>query len=383
MTFNAGNYRQQDTYKSFLPEPVNKKFTWEDGRITKLLSEADQALGELNAYSRLIPDVDYFIHMHVVKEAITSSHIEGTKTTFDEALMKEEDVIPERRDDRQEVLNYIEALHTGIHGLEKIPLSMRLLKKVHKILLQGVRGKHKAPGEVRRTQNWIGGSSLQDAFFIPPHHLDIPDLLTDLESFWHNKNLDMPPLIKAALSHYQFETIHPFLDGNGRLGRLLITLILIAEGRLDKPVLYLSDFFDRNRGSYYDSLTMARSSNDIEQWLRFFLKGVSETATLGKQVLSNVVDLRIVYTDRIRNSVSPRRQTKATELLTVLYKNPYTTSKDVASVLKITHPTANVLIEEMVHTGLLKEVTGHKRNRIYHLWEYQELFAPLSVKIDA
>jgi Fic family protein len=292
--------------------------------------------------------------------------------------MKEEDVPPQRRDDRQEVLNYIDALNAGIKELQKIPLSMRLLKGVHKILLQGVRGEHKAPGEVRHTQNWIGGSSLQDAYYIPPHQLDVPELLTDLEIFWHNKNLDLPPLIKAALSHYQFESIHPFLDGNGRLGRLLITLLLIAEGRLDKPVLYLSDFFDRNRGSYYDSLTLVRSSNDIEQWLRFFLQGVSETATTGKKVLSDVVDLRSSYTDRIHTKISSRRKEKALELLTFLYGSPYVAGKDVEKALNITHPTANALIEELVDAGLLKEVTGYKRNRLYHLWEYQALFTPLT-----
>lgn len=378
MAFKAGTYRQQDGYKSFLPTPINQPFTWKDGRITKLLSEADQALGELNACSRLVPDVDYFIHMHIVKEALTSSHIEGTGTTLDEALMKEEDVPPQRRDDRQEVLNYIDALNAGIKELNKIPLSMRLLKGVHKILLQGVRGERKAPGEVRCTQNWIGGSSLQDAYYIPPHHQDVPEFLTDLETFWHNKNLDLPPLIKAALSHYQFESIHPFLDGNGRLGRLLITLLLIAEGRLDKPVLYLSDFFDRNRGSYYDSLTLVRSGNNIEQWLRFFLRGVSETATIGKKVFSDIVDLRSTYTDRIHNKVSPRRKEKAMELLTFLYGSTYVAGKDVEKALNITHPTANALIEEMVEAGLLKEVTGYKRNRLYHLWEYQELFTPLT-----
>jgi Fic family protein len=370
--FKSGTYKQQYQYKSFTPNTINKPFTWNDPIIDVLLEDATRLVGELNAYSHLIPDVDFFIRMHILKEATTSSRIEGTQTNIDEAVLPEEEIAPERRDDWLEVQNYTKAMNHSIAALERLPLSMRLLHEAHEILMSSARGEHRSPGEIRKSQNWIGGSNLKNAVFIPPTHQELPALLTDLEKFWHNEKIAIPHLIRTAISHYQFETIHPFLDGNGRVGRLLITLYLVDKKLLTKPTLYLSDFFERNRGAYYDALTAVRASNDIEHWIKFFLTGVSETAAGSKQTFEWIVALRQRCEEKILQL--GKRAPKGQALLRQLYSQPVMGANEVAARLDITHQSASSLIRSFEGMGILREITGRKKDRLFMFSEYLGLF---------
>ena len=370
--FRAGKYIKQIEYSSFLPEKINTEWIISSPKVNHLLSEANRLLGELNAFSQLIPDVDFFIKMHISKEATTSSRIEGTKTNMEEALLNEDEINPEKRDDWKEVQNYINAINYSISELDRLPLSNRLLKNTHKILLSGVRGKHKLPGEFRKSQNWLG-ATLKDAIYIPPHHNDLPELMADLEKFLNETDFYVPHLIKIAIAHYQFETIHPFLDGNGRLGRLMITLYLVSNDILKKPALYLSDFFEKHREYYYDNLMRVRLKNDLEQWIIFFLVGVIETSKSSIQVFKDIIQLK---TDIEKNKI-PKMGSKAEkgiQILNILFQNPIITSKKLVDELNIASSTANRLLSEFEKLGIIEEYTGFRRNRKYIFKDYFELF---------
>lgn len=370
--FRSGNLVQRYQYKSFEPSKVNVEWLIDNAELQLLLSQADIKLGELNAFSQLIPDVDFFIKMHILKEGTKSSRIEGTQTNIDDAVQKEEYIEAEKKDDWLEVHNYVDAMNQSINALNNLPLSNRLLKQAHKTLMTGVRGNQKTPGEFRKSQNWIGGASLQDAVFIPPHESSVDDLMTDLEKFLHNENLAIPQLIKIGIAHYQFETIHPFLDGNGRIGRLLITLYLVSNNLLSKPTLYLSDFFEKHRLLYYDNLTRVRTHNDLKQWLKFFLEGVRATSENSIQTFKNIIKLRSEAEAKIVKL--GKKQEMAREFLQHLYSSPMIDSSDVVKLFQINISTALRLIDDFVKLGILKEITGQKRNRNFVFEGYVKLF---------
>ncbi len=371
--YQAGYYRQQYKYKSFQPAEIDHAWEFSDAEVQQLLSEADRALGELNAFSQLIPNVDFFIRMHIMKEATQSSRIEGTRTNMEDALLEEQDIEPEKRDDWVEVQNYIQAINQAIDQLETLPLSSRLLKSTHHRLMQGARGEGKLAGEFRTSQNWIG-VSLRNAVFIPPHQDEVVALMSDLEKFLHNEEFKTPHLIKIAIAHYQFETIHPFLDGNGRLGRLMIALYLASFGLLHKPALYLSDYFERNKTQYVDHLMAVRESGNMRQWLIFFLYGVLETAQNSIQVFRDIIALKEKVEREVLPHFSARRQGNVQTLMSHLYQQPITSIKNVEELLGTTTNTAASLVNDLVKYGVLSSPTS-RRNRIFWFEDYLLIFS--------
>ena len=341
--------------------------------VLEMLGRADRELGRLDMFSNYVPNIDLFISMHVIKEATQSSRIEGTQTNIREALLDKEDLPPENREDWDEVQNYIRALDTAIHDLQTLPFSSRLIRNTHKVLLTGVRGKHKSPGEFRKSQNWIGGSTLKNAVFVPPVHSSIGELMSDLEKFIHNENIYFPELLRIALVHYQFETIHPFLDGNGRVGRLLITLYLVSRGILKNPVLYLSDFFEHNRNLYYDKLTQTRVNDDISGWFKFFLSGIIETAQSGIKTFDSILQLQKSVEASLQTLGS--RAANAQKVMQYLYKKPITNAAKVAEVAGISNASAYKLIASLENLGILNETTGGQRGRTYEFTNYLKLFS--------
>jgi Fic family protein len=370
--FIAGYFQNQGYYSSFQPNYINKLWLLDDMEIQQLLSKADRQIGRLDMYSEYIPNIDMFISMHVLKEATQSSKIEGTQTNIEEALLDLEDIGFDKKDDWEEVQNYIEAMNHAIKKLETLPFSSRLIKETHKTLLQGVRGQNKLPGEFRSSQNWIGGASIADATFIPPIHATIHDLMSDLEKFAHDETFYFPDLLKIALIHYQFETIHPFLDGNGRVGRLLITLYLVDKSILKKPILYLSDFFERNRQLYYDNLMNVRTKNDLKQWFKFFLVGIIETAKNGIETFDAVLKLKKEVEFKIQNNGN--RVNYLMKIMDFLYQKPIINAIKITELTSVSQATAYKILDELVEMKILKEITGGKRGKIFVFNDYVKLF---------
>lgn len=370
-SFVSGNTINQGYYKSFQPNEINRNWIVDDMEVLSLLSKADRQLGRLDMYSEYV-NIDLFISMHIAKEATQSSKIEGTQTNMEEAFLKKEDVAFEKRDDWEEVQNYISAMNEAVKMLHTLPFSSRLIKQTHKILLQGVRGEHKLPGKYRTSQNWIGGASINDAVFVPPVHTSINGLMSDIEIFANDELNHLPDLLKVALIHYQFETIHPFLDGNGRVGRLLITLYLVGKGILKKPILYLSDFFERNRVLYYDNLMRARTHNDLNQWFKFFLTGVIDTAQNGVKTFDGILQLQKQIEDKVRGLGV--KSGDAQKVVDYLYTKPIIDASIVGKIIEKTPASVYKLISLLEELDIVKEITGSQRGRLYIFKDYLELF---------
>lgn len=357
-------------YKTFIPNelPFEIKI---DSDLQDLLSKANIAIGRLDGNASLIPDVDFFIKMYITKEASLSSQIEGTTATFIDAIKADSNINdPEIRNDVDEIINYISTMNYGLKRLNVLPLSLRLIKEIHVKLLKGVRGKNKAPGEFRKTQNWIGGRTIQTASFVPPPHNEVLRLLSNLEKFMHDKS-SIPALIKAGIIHSQFEAIHPFLDGNGRVGRLLITFYLCHEGILKKPLLYLSEYIMQNRFEYYERLNSAHGKDDIEGWLKYFLDGVAVTSEKAAKTAVKIHNLREKDLEKVTKIRSSENGIK---LLNTLYKRPIVQIKDVERITGLKNPNAITMVSKFESLGILKETTGQKRNKVYEYRNYIKLF---------
>ena len=371
--YKSGNYIKMNDYKAFIPSKINYNWGWDDTKLDKLLAEANRQIGELNAYSLLIPNVDLYIKMHVKIEANKSSRIEGTRTTVEEDLLDVTDITPEKRDDWEEVQNYVKATNYGVERIKNgFPVCTRLIRELHKILMQGVRGEHKTPGEFRTSQNWIGGSMPSNAVYVPPPHTEIAECLTDFEKFINNEEIDTPDLIKIAILHYQFESIHPFLDGNGRIGRLLIPLYIQSKGMLDKSCLYISDYIERNKDTYYDMLTRVRTHNDMIAWIKFFLEAVIETSKTAKEKFRNVVELTMEMDKVIVNL--PVKSDNVKKVIDVLYNEPIINRKKLMEITNIRPSTLKDTVNVLLENNIIVETTGYSRNQVFAFQKYIDLF---------
>jgi Fic family protein len=373
----AGRYVQQPTgYRAFIPAPLPPEPPLSLGDpLRGLLSEADYALGRLDGAVLTLPNPDLFVFMYVRKEAVLSSQIEGTQSSLQNLLAAEAKLNdPDAPADVGEVVNYVRAMSHGLQRLDTLPVSVRLIREIHAVLMEGVRGGGLSPGELRTSQNWIGpqGATLREATFIPPPPHIVPEVLGDLETFLHQED-DLPVLVKVGLAHAQFETIHPFLDGNGRMGRLLITFLLTERGKLARPVLYLSHYFKRHRTEYYDRLQAVRDAGDWEGWLAFFLSGVVEVSREATETAAAILRMREEYRNRIIERLG-RAAANGQRIMNRLFDHPIITVAMVRDWLGITPAGANNLVRRLVEVGVLREITGYARNRRFRFDPYLQLF---------
>ena len=373
----AGRYVTQPTgYRAFLPAPLPPDPPVAiTGELQALLSEADRALGRLDGSIQTLPNPDLFVFMYVRKEAVLSSQIEGTQSSLQDVLAAEAKILaPDRPADVDEVVNYVRAMNHGLRRLGELPVSVRLIREIHAELLQGVRGSHLTPGELRTSQNWIGpgGCTLNEATFVPPPPYAVAEALSDLERFLHGAD-ELPLLVKVGLAHAQFETIHPFLDGNGRVGRLLITFLLCEQLVLVKPVLYLSYYFKRHRQQYYEELQSVRDNGTWERWLAFFLRGVVEVSAQATDMARQILTLRETHRHVIAEKLG-RAAGNGHRVLEYLYEHPIVSVNEVQALIGTTYPAANDLVSRLVDVGILDEVTGQARNRRFNYGSYIDLF---------
>lgn len=376
-TIRAGRYVTQLTgYRAFIPAPLPPSPPVDlDGQLHERLSDADYALGRLDGAVLTLPNPDLFVFMYVRKEAVLSSQIEGTQSSLQNLLAAEARLNdPNAPADVSEVINYVRAMNHGLARLGELPVSVRLIREIHADLMRGVRGGLLTPGELRTSQNWIGpgGCTLGEATFVPPPPHEVPKALADLERFLHDE-YPLPPLVRVGLAHAQFETIHPFLDGNGRIGRLLITFLLTEKHLLARPVLYLSHFFKRNRADYYDRLQAVRDNGDWERWLAFFLQGVAEVSREATATAAAVLRMREDYRVRITEDLG-RAAANGHRIMERLFDNPIVTVATVREWLSVTPAGANNLVNRLVEVGLLREITGYARNRRFRFDPYLRLF---------
>ncbi len=372
-----GNFAYQsfkEGYRSVTPSLINRSFEWKDKQINILLESAMLELGELNAYSKFFPNMNQHVPLFVAQESVASNLIEGSKCNISQAFVPENSRSFKRIYEQKEITNHVEAINWGVNELRRFPLSVRLVKEAHKILCSDLPQKEDFGGKIRPFYDSNDSKFDSDFEYIPPNKHELKILINDGKKFWRNDNLELPQLIKMAISLYQFENILPFLDGNGRTARTLILFEMLELKFVYKPVFCLSVFFEKNRLEYYNRLNLIRSKNDIEQWIKFFLTGIRESAIHSKEILAQLKKLIDKYNVQIETQMGKKRHQSAKLLMSEFYSKPFLTVNEVKEKLKLSFQSANQLIKEFESAGLIKELVGARRNRIFYLWEYLNLF---------